>query len=167
MYRSLQLLIVVGMLVCALGLTPSPCAPGAPMSDYGVPGFVAVLPNEIKWLPEPQAPEGATAILLGHPDKPGPFVIRVRLPANTKVMPHTHTVERTYSVLAGEWKLGFGNTYDAEKLHTFPAGSIYRLPAMVPHYQSTGAAETTIEIHAVGPSITDFVNPRDDPRRNR
>jgi uncharacterized RmlC-like cupin family protein len=164
MNRSSHLLVAAGTLAWALGLRPSISGPFQPGVEFGVPGFVAVLPKDIKWLPEPQAPGSATAILLGSPDKPGPFVVRVRLPANTKVMPHTHPVERTYSVLAGEWKLGFGETYDAQKLHRFPAGSIYRLPARVPHYQATGAAETIIEIHAVGPSTTDFVNPQDDPR---
>jgi hypothetical protein len=129
-----------------------------------VPGFVAVLPSQIEWIPETQAPGATLAILLGHPDKAGPFVVRVRLPADIRVMPHTHSVARTYSVLAGEWKLGFGDVYDASKLQTFPAGSFYLLPAMVPHYQATGPAETVIEIHAVGPSTTDFVNPLHDPR---
>jgi len=138
----------------------------ATSGELGVPGFVKVLPSEIKWTPEPAAPGVELAILLGDPNKQGPFVVRVRLPADTRVMPHTHPVPRTYSVLAGEWKLGFGETYDPAKLQTFPAGSLYRLPAKVPHYQATGSAETIIEIHAVGPSRTDFVNPLDDPRKS-
>ena len=40
-------------------------------------------------------------------------------------------------MLAGEWKLGFGEKFEAEKLRTFPAGSVYRLPAGVPHFQAT------------------------------
>lgn len=130
-----------------------------------VPGFVAVFPNEIDWVAESQAPGAAVAFLLGNPDEPGPFVVRVRLPANTQVMPHTHAVPRMYSVLAGEWKLGFGTVYDASRLYGFPSGSFYLLPASVPHYQASGSTETTIEIHGVGPSTTDFVNARDDPRR--
>jgi len=134
--------------------------------EYNVPGFVAVLPEEIEWRPEAQALGAKLAILLGHPDKRGPFVVRVRLPANVLVMPHTHPVARTYSVLKGEWELGFGEAFDSAQLHGFPAGSFYYLPPMIPHYQATGPAETEIEIHAVGPSTTDFVNPLDDPRRN-
>ncbi len=135
--------------------------------EYGVPGFVAVLPDEIEWLSEPQAPGASVAHLLGNPDEPGPFVVRVRLPGDVQVMPHTHPVARTYSVLAGEWKLGFGTVYDESRLYCFPPGSIYRLPALVPHYQATGSGETIIEIHAVGPSTTDFLDPRHDPRARR
>jgi quercetin dioxygenase-like cupin family protein len=134
------------------------------VNDFGRPGFVAALPGEIRWTPEPQAPGAALAILLGDPEKPGPFVVRVRFPADQKIMAHTHPIARTYCVLAGEWKLGFGETFDAAKLRTFPAGSVYRLPARVPHYQASGPTETIIEIHAVGPSTTDFLDPREDTR---
>ena len=79
------------------------------------------------------------ATLLGDPDKPVPIVTRVKLPPDTNVMPHTHPNARTYTVLAGEGKLGFGEKFEAEKLLTFPAGSVYRLPAGVPHFQATGA----------------------------
>jgi Aspartyl protease len=127
-------------------------------------GFAKVLPSDIKWIAEPAAPGVEVAILLGDPAKPGPFVVRVRLPGEVRVMPHTHPVERTYTVLTGEWKLGFGETYDPAQLKTFPAGSIYRLPAHVAHFQATGPGETIIQIHAVGPSTTDFLNPADDPR---
>jgi len=126
-----------------------------------------VLPGDINWIPEPAAPGVELAILLGDPGKPGPFVVRVRLPADVGIMPHTHPVARTYTVLTGEWKLGFGKTYDPAKLQSFPAGSVYRLPAKVPHFQATGSGGTVIEIHAVGPSTTDFLNPADDPRRKQ
>ena len=100
-------------------------------------GFAAVLPDEIKWQPEAGLPGVQVAILLRDPDKQVPIVTRVKLPPNTNVMPHTHPTARTYTVLAGEWKLGFGEKFEAEKLRTFPAGSICRLPAGVPHFQAT------------------------------
>ena len=74
---------------------------------------------------------------------------------------HTHRDERAYTVLAGEWKLGFGKKFDVGKLMTFPAGSVYRLPANVPHFQATGQSETIVQINSVGPSTTEFLNPSD------
>jgi len=129
------------------------------------PGFVEVLPSAIKWLPSPVVPGTYRAVLLGNPDEAGPFVMRVKAPPGTRIMPHTHADARTYTVLAGEWKLGFGEKYDAGKLRSFPAGSVYRLPAKVPHFQATGQSETIVQIDSVGPSTTDFVNPADDARR--
>ncbi len=91
------------------------------LQNYTVPGFVGVFPEEIKWSPDAVVPGADAAILLGNPDEPVPFVVRVRLPPNIIVMPHTHPVARTYSILAGRWKLGFGEIYDPARLVTFPA----------------------------------------------
>lgn len=129
------------------------------------PGFVKVLPSAIRWLPSPVVPGTYRAVLLGDPQEPGPFVMRVKVPPGTRIMPHTHAEARTYTVLAGEWKLGFGEQYDAGKMRSFPVGSVYRLPAKVPHFQAAGQSETIVQIDAVGPSTTDFLNPLGDPRR--
>ena len=128
------------------------------------PGFVQVLPSTIRWRPSPAVPGSYVAVLLGNPQE-GPFVIRLKLPPGARVMPHTHSQARTYTVLAGEWKLGFGERYDAAALHSFPPGSLYRLPAKVPHFQAAGPVETIVQIDSVGPSSTDFMNPLDDARR--
>ncbi len=126
------------------------------------PGFVQILPSDIKWIPSPVVPGTQRAVLFGNPDQSGPFVMRVKVPPGTRIMPHTHPEARTYTVLAGEWKLGFGEKYDAGKLRSFSAGSIYRLPANVPHFQATGQAETIVQIEAIGPSGHHYVNRLDD-----
>src|SRR5262245_13061805 len=165
MRRSLALLVAGAGLLGAAGSTPSAAARGEAPRDYGVEGFVGVVPSEIEWVAAPGEPGFARAVLLGDPGKPGLYVVRVRLPAGSKVPPHTHPLARTYTVLAGEWKLGFGKTYDAAKLHSFPAGSLYHLPGMVPHFQAAGPVETVIEIHGMGPGSIDFIDPKDDAGR--
>jgi quercetin dioxygenase-like cupin family protein len=124
-------------------------------------GFVQVLPSGIKWIPSPVVPGTYRAVLLGNPDEAGPFVMRVKVPAGTRIMPHTHREDRVYTVLAGEWKLGFGEKFDSGKLMSFPAGSVYRLPANVRHFQATGQSEAIVQINAIGPSMTEFLNPSD------
>lgn len=124
-------------------------------------GFVAVLPGEIQWKPHPIVPGGHIAVLLGDPAGEGPYAVRMRFPPNSRVLPHTHPEARTYTVLAGEWKLGFGETFDPASMRSYAAGSIYRLPEQVVHYQATGAGETVIQIQARGPSATNFVKPPD------
>ena len=128
-------------------------------------GFAQVLPSAIKWIPSPVVPGTYRAVLLGNPDQAGPFVMRVKVPPSTRIMPHTHREERVYTVLAGEWKLGFGEKFDAGKLMTFPAGSVYRLPANVPHFQATGQSETIVQINSVGPSTTEFLSPSDGAQK--
>ena len=53
--------------------------------------FKAILPEDIDWNPFPAFPPGAClAVLVGHPTEPGPYVVRVKVPDGTKLMPHKH-----------------------------------------------------------------------------
>ncbi len=121
--------------------------------------FVQVLPTDIKWNQHPTVAGAKIAILLGDPAGEGPYAMRIRFAPNTHVPPHTHPEARTYTVLAGEWKLGFGELVDATQLRSFPVGSLYRLPADAVHYQVSGATETVIQIQGRGPTATKLVKP--------
>ena len=68
-------------------------------------------------------------------------------------------------MLAGEWKLSFGEKFEAERLRTFPAGSVYRLPAGVPHFQATVVQGALIQLESTGPTRTNYLKPPDDPRK--
>jgi hypothetical protein len=128
-------------------------------------GFSEVRTADLKWLPNPAVPGGPMAIVFGDPARAAPYAIRVRFPAGTRVMPHTHPEARTYTVLSGEWKLGFGRAFESTALRAYPAGSVYRLPPGVPHFQATDTGETVVQIEGVGPSATDYLDPKDDPRK--
>ena len=53
--------------------------------------FKSILPEEIDWQPFPAFPPAARlAVLVGHPSEPGPYVVRVKVPGGTKLMPHKH-----------------------------------------------------------------------------
>jgi quercetin dioxygenase-like cupin family protein len=119
--------------------------------------FISIPASEIRWQPNPTVPGSQVAILIGDPAQAGPLVIRVRFTAPAQIMPHTHPDSRTYTVLAGEWKLGFGTRYEAARLQTYGPGSVYRLPAGIAHFQASGAGETIVQIESVGPTSTDFL----------
>jgi len=82
------------------------------------------------------------------------------MPANVRLMPHLHPEARTYTVLSGEWKLGFGEQFDPTRLRSYPAGSVFRLPARVAHFQATGSTETVIQIESIGPTATEYIDPK-------
>lgn len=124
-------------------------------------GFREVLGDNIKWVPNPTVPGSQAAILLGDPLSAGPLVVRVRFSKPVEIMPHTHPEARTYTVLRGVWKLGFGERYNAANLRSYPAGSVYRLPAGIPHFQASGPGETIVQIESIGPSGTTFLHPGD------
>lgn len=121
-------------------------------------GFVEIHSNRIPWQPHPSIKGGQVAVLVGKASEAGPLAVRFKLPPNTQVAAHTHPDARTYTVIEGEWKLGFGDKYDAASLRTYTAGSVYHLPANVPHFQATGASGATVQVVSIGPSKTEYID---------
>ena len=144
--------LLVGYLV-----TSSSVAQGLMTTD-NTPGFVAFEQNTIQWITNSEEPEVQFALLLGNPQEPGPLIVRVKLPANYKVNPHTHPEARTYTVLGGEWRLGIGERFITEELHSFPKNSAYRLSAKTPHFQMAGPEGATIQIESIGPTTINFID---------
>jgi quercetin dioxygenase-like cupin family protein len=158
--RAYVLALILGSAAVAVALAQ-------PATERSQPpeGFSDMRPADLKWVANPAVPGGQVAVVFGDPNKALPFAIRVRLPAGARVMPHTHPETRTYTVIAGEWKLGFGRTFDTAALRAYPAGSVYHLPAGVAHFQATDTADTVVQIEATGPSATVYLDPKDDPRK--
>ena len=72
--------------------------------------FKAILPEEIEWKPFPAFPPSARlAVLVGQPTKPGPYVVRVKVPSGVKLMPHRHPEDRIYTVMSGVFYIGLGD----------------------------------------------------------
>ena len=106
----------------------------------------------LRWGPAPNSlPPGARmAIVRGDPQKPGPFVIRFRLPDGFTVPPHFHPVDEHVRVIRGAYGHGFGDVVDTTKLHWRHAGERVTLPAKSHHFaRARGATET--EVSAIGP----------------
>ena len=119
-----------------------------------------------KWAPAPaDLPKGMEISLLqGDPSKPGPFVLRLKIPANTVIAPHTHSKPETVTVLSGDLYHEMGKTIDkaaGKELHT--GGFVY-LPQDMPHsLWSVGAVE--IQVSGSGPFGLNYINPADDPSK--
>ena len=116
-------------------------------------GTIVLTPDQIKWGPAKGMPAGwEVAVLAGAPDKRGPYVERIKLPANAMVPPHTHPDTENITVLSGSFGIGEGKVADKSKGRVLPAGSFYRLPANTPHFAWAGAEGAVIQIHGIGPS---------------
>jgi hypothetical protein len=59
---------------------------------------------------------------------PGPYTIRLSIPANTRIQAHTHRDNRSAVVVAGVWYFGYGRVADAAEEKALPAGSFYTEP---------------------------------------
>jgi quercetin dioxygenase-like cupin family protein len=93
------------------------------------------------------------SVLYGDPAKPGLYVVRLKLPAGTKVIPHTHPEDiRTMTVLSGTLYFGFGDKWDESKLMAYPAGTFFTELPNVPHFVAAKDSEVIFQATGIGPS---------------
>lgn len=122
-------------------------------------------PDEIDWADGPPSlPKGAKlAVLEGDPNAEGPFVMRIKLPDDYRIAPHTHPKPERVTVLVGTLNLGMGDTFDKSKTLPLTAGVYGTWPPGMKHFAWT-SGETIIQVHGQGPWIIEYLNPADDPR---
>jgi len=148
-------------LVAALFLASLP----SPAQGLPTDRFDAVLPENIAWQPFPAFPPGVQlAVVVGTPSRPGPYVVRVRVPAGAKLMPHRHPEDRIYTVVSGIFYIGLGETFDESKLKAYPPGSVVVLPGGTAHFHWARSGEYVTQVSANGPLGLEYVHPADDPR---
>lgn len=83
--------------------------------------FRSVVPEDIVWEPFAAFPPSARlAVVVGQPEEPGPYVVRVKVPSGVKLMPHVHQEDRVYTVMSGVFYIGLGDEFDEEKLAAYP-----------------------------------------------
>jgi hypothetical protein len=91
--------------------------------------FKSILPEDIDWKPFAAFPPSARlAVLVGEPTQAGPYLIRVKVPSDVKLMPHKHPEDRIYTVMSGVFYIGLGETFDGDKVQAYPPGSVIVLP---------------------------------------
>ena len=133
--------------------------------DQGV--FRSVLPEAIDWKPFPAFPPSARlAVVVGQPAEPGPYVIRVKVPAGVKIMPHRHPEDRVYTVISGVFYIGRGERFDEAELQAYPPGSVVVLPGGTPHFHWAKSGEYVTQVTAIGPLGLEYLDQADDPRSN-
>jgi quercetin dioxygenase-like cupin family protein len=104
------------------------------------------------------------AALVGDPTQPGPYTIRVKVPAGVKLMPHKHPEDRVYTVISGVFYIGLGDRFDPEKLQAYPPGSVVVLPGNTHHFHWAKSGEYVSQVTAIGPLGLEFIDPKDDLR---
>ena len=130
---------------------------------------MVLIPSDsaVHWAPGPASlPKGTQlAVLAGDPAKPGPFVLRVRFPANTTVAPHTHGTAENLTVISGSLMHAMGPALDKHGGDQLGVGGFVYLPGGMPHSVWTTAAPAEVQVTGTGPFGLNYVNPADDPSR--
>ena len=131
----------------------------------GEADFRSVLPEDIDWKPFAAFPPSARlAVVVGDPTKPGPYVIRVKVPSGVKLMPHKHPEDRVYTIISGVFYIGLGDQFDADKLQAYPPGSVIVLPGNTHHFHWAKSGEYVSQVQGIGPLGLEYLDTRDDPR---
>jgi quercetin dioxygenase-like cupin family protein len=123
-----------------------------------------ITPDHLTWGPAPAIlPAGARlAVLEGDPTKPGPFTMRLSMPAGYRIPPHFHQADEHVTVISGAFQVGMGDTFDEGKLTTLPPGTFGVIPPGMRHFARADKA-TVVQLHGVGPWGLTYVNPADQP----
>ena len=117
--------------------------------------------DEVQWTEAPPILPGAQmSVLYGDPAKEGLFVMRLKLPANYRVPPHTHPVDEIVTVISGEFNIGMGREFDEAQTKPYRAGGLVAMSPGTEHFVYTDQ-ETVIQISTRGPWALNFVNPND------
>ena len=118
---------------------------------WGEEATILKFPQDIKYTSSGKGVE--TAVLYGDPSKPGLYVVRLKLPAGSKVMPHIHPGEaRTMTVLSGTLYFGFGTEFDETKLKPYPTGTFFSELPTTPHFVAAKEGEVIFQATGIGPS---------------
>jgi hypothetical protein len=140
-----------------------------PPRDHPSPADFALYPaDQIVWQEGPASlPKGARfAVLEGDPSREGPFVFRVKTPDGYRIPPHTHPKTERITVISGTFHIGMGEKFDPRAGKPMPAGTYGYWAAGMKHFVwATG--QTVVQFHGMGPWSIEYLNPDDDPRRQR
>ncbi len=124
-----------------------------------------VLPQDLKWAAVPSLPPGAQiAVIEGNMSQPGPFVVRLKFPANYQIPAHSHPQVERVTVISGTFHMGVGDQLDKAKSVALPPAGVMILPAQMNHF-AWNEGEVVIQLNGTGPWGVTYVNPADDPRR--
>ena len=114
----------------------------------------------------PNLPKGTQISLVsGDPSQPGPFVLRVKFPANTVIAPHTHSEAETLTILSGSIYHEHGKTIDKAAGKELRAGGFVYLPKDMPHSLWTTEQPVELQVNGSGPFGLNYIDPADDPSR--
>ena len=151
--------------LAGLALMLAAASPALGQATAGSQAFIS--PKDIKWASAPTSlPKGAmVAVLQGDPGKPGPFVMRLMMPAGYKVSPHWHSQDEHLTVISGTLYIGMGDRYEPHTARGLAAGGFHFLPGKSHHF-AYAKKPTVVQVNGNGPFDITYINPADDPRKS-
>lgn len=131
-------------------------------------GHIMIMPGDIKWADAPPGlpPGSQAAVIEGDPRAAGLFTLRAKIPANWKVMPHSHPADEHITVIEGSCYMGVGDKFDEATAKEMTTGGFAVMKTGTHHYFFT-KQDCIIQVHGMGPWGITYVNAADDPRNKK
>jgi len=149
----LNRLLTLALALAALG-------PTAASADH-----IMVTPADLKWEDAKAIPPGAKmAVIEGPLNEAVPFTIRIKFPADYRLPAHWHPQIEHVTVISGTLNMGTGDKLDTAKSTALAPGSVAIMQPKTNHFVWTNE-ETEVQVHGVGPTAINYVDPADDPRK--
>jgi quercetin dioxygenase-like cupin family protein len=124
---------------------------------FAVDSALVVSPSDLKWQPSRDIPGAQVALISGDPSKQELFTARIKLPANFKILAHTHPTNEYDTIISGALFTGEGSQFSTNDLQKISAGSVVVFPAGVEHFSMT-KQPTVVQITGVGPWGINYLN---------
>ena len=138
---------------CVLGALLMGCHPVTAQDLTPDPeGFIVARPADLV-----PADGGRRITILGDPNEPGPYVIRITFLPGQGSRPHFHDQARFITVIEGTWWVSTGahaDVYDPDSMQRVEAGSFIYEPPDGHHYDMAKDESVTVQIMGVGPVRT-------------
>ena len=92
--------------------------------------------SKLKWMPGPASlpPGTKMSVLEGDLSKPGPFTIRLQIPANFRIGPHFHPAIEHVTVVDGNFYMGTGKEYNEAAATQIKKGGFAVMPVGFAHF---------------------------------
>lgn len=130
--------------------------------------YNAVMPPNIKWADAPSVGPGAKAAVIdGDPKSSGPFVMRLKVPPNTKIKVHTHPADENVTILSGTLYFAAGDKFDTKTAKPFGPGSYFSIEKGKPMFAYTRNKEAVLQLHGNGPWGLTYLDPADSPAKEK
>ena len=121
-------------------------------------GFIRLKAGQEVWSYYPNS-NWQFMVIEGDPKKPGPYVLRYKVPAREMSTPHFHPEDRFITVIQGTWWTGTGETFDPDSMIPLSPGSFMKHPAGAHHYDGARDEDVIVQIIGEGPSATTRLKP--------
>jgi len=139
-----------------------------PLGALAEDHHTVVQANGIKWAAAPPGfPKGTQiALLSGDPGKEGPFVLRLKFPAGSKVPPHMHPGDEYVTVISGAAYMGTGDQLNQKKADAVKPGGFVYMPKGMHHF-GWFDQPTVVQVNGIGPFTVIYINAADDPAKTQ